>query len=443
MFGTNAYNGGNTNGMGGYLDEIRIENVAHDANWITLCYQTEGNTGAGTAANTIVTNGPPIALVLGTGAPVLTSPTNNAINQQLSGLSLSWTSGGGAAVTSYEIQVATNAGFSSTVYDFAGVTATSQVLPTLSNSATYYWRVDATGPSGVGAWSGEWSFVTAIPIPGAPTPLSPTNGAPNVPVNVSLSWSTVSAASSYQVQIATGAGFGTTVYSQSGLTTTFISASGLANSTTYYWRAGAANAGGNGPWSAAWSFGTIYGTVGIPVLSSPASGASSMPLTVTLSWGTTSSASTFNVQVSTTSTFVPTVFSLNSLIGTSVTIGSLSSNTTYYWRVNGANAGGSGTWSAIWSFGTQTTSVPRGAGNVATTEFAVRGEVLAYSLNAAGLVEITFSDLLGRIALVLNQTQSTGHYAIEFKTCNLAAGRYIIHFKAAGIERRASVLLTR
>ncbi len=415
----------------GTMCEARIDTGARPADWIKLCFENQQ------AADSLTK----VSVLSNAGIPALLSPSNGAGNQPTS-LSLTWGSVSGA--TSYGVQASTDVNFGSTVLQQSGLAVTTQSLTGLTAGTTYYWRANATGSSGTGPWSSAWSFVTAIPAPGAPTPLSPTNGAPNVPVNVSLSWSTVSTASSYQAQVSTDAGFGTTAFSQSSLTSTFTSASGLANSTTYYWRAGAANAGGNGPWSVAWSFGTIYGTVGIPVLSSPASGTSNLPLTVTLSWGATSSASTYNVQVSTTSTFVPTIYSLNSLINTSTTISSLNPNTTYYWRVDGTNTGGSGTWSAIWNFTTTGTEVLH-AGDLHTlkTDFAVKGNTLEYSLESTDPVEIGFSDLLGRIALVVNRTQSAGHYAIELKNCNLAAGHYIVSFKAAGIERQASIVITR
>jgi hypothetical protein len=58
-------------------------------------------------------------------------------------------------------------------------------------------------------------------------------------------------------------------------------------------------------------------------------------------------------------------------------------------------------------------------------------------------VEISFSDLLGRSALVLNWNQSAGRHALQLKNCNLSAGQYIVRFKAAGVEKQAEVMITR
>ncbi len=260
----------------------------------------------------------------------------------------------------------------------------------------------------------------------------------NQPVAIFLSWSTVSTASSYQAQVSTDAVFGTTVFGQSGLTAPFILAGALANSTTYYWRAGASNAGGSGGWSGAWSFATIVATAGTPALSSPASGAQNQAASLTLNWGTASAATSYALQISTASTFATTFLS-QSVSVTSASVTNLALGTTYYWQVAGVNVAGQGLWSTAWSFTTVTTSVSRqGDQGTLKTDFGVRGDALVYSLASAGVVEITFSDLLGRASMVLKRTQSAGRYAIELKNCNCAAGRYIVHFKAAGIEKRAS-----
>jgi hypothetical protein len=265
-----------------------------------------------------------------------------------------------------------------------------------------------------------------------------------VPLNVSLSWSTVPAATSYTVQVSNTTTFGTTVFSQSGLTVTSSSAAGLANSTTYYWRSAAANSGGSGPWSAVWTFGTIFGTPGMPILSVPANGTTVAPQSVSLSWGSAASASTYNFQVSTTLTFAQIASGVNGLIGTATTVTGLTPNTTYYWRVDGANTGGTGMWSGVWSFTTLATGVAAG-GAVASvkTAFSINDNILAYTLGVPGPVEITFSDLLGRVELVVSRMQASGSYALAARDCGLTAGKHIIRFRAPGIDRTASLVIAR
>jgi hypothetical protein len=80
---------------------------------------------------------------------------------------------------------------------------------------------------------------------------------------------------------------------------------------------------------------------------------------------------------------------------------------------------------------------------VLKTEFSVNGEALRYSLQAPGEVKIFFSNLMGRTPLVLNWKQSAGRYTIGLKAYNLPDGYYLVRFKAAGIERKASVVIMR
>jgi hypothetical protein len=82
-------------------------------------------------------------------------------------------------------------------------------------------------------------------------------------------------------------------------------------------------------------------------------------------------------------------------------------------------------------------------GKLVKTGFAASGSTISYSLGTPGAVEVSFNDLLGRTALVLNRAQSSGHYTIDLKRCNLAAGHYIVHFKAPGIDKIASIMIAR
>jgi hypothetical protein len=72
-----------------------------------------------------------------------------------------------------------------------------------------------------------------------------------------LSWSTSALATSYEVQVSLSSTFGSTILDQSGASLTSATLNGLTNSTTYYWRANASNAGGASAWSSMWSFMTV------------------------------------------------------------------------------------------------------------------------------------------------------------------------------------------
>jgi hypothetical protein len=85
---------------------------------------------------------------------------------------------------------------------------------------------------------------------------APANGATGVAVPVTLSWQAASGATSYRAQVSTVSTFATLVLDRSGITTTSTSVSGLAGTTTYYWRVFAVNTTGSSPASAVRSFTT-------------------------------------------------------------------------------------------------------------------------------------------------------------------------------------------
>ncbi len=181
-----------------------------------------------------------------------------------------------------------------------------------------------------------------------------------------------------------------------------------------------------------------------PALVMPANGATGQQTSVTFIWGSASGAIAYMLQLSTNSTFATTVVSqIDS--SASASDSNLALGTVYYWRVAGVNNAGPGAWSSVWSFTTVITGVlPRGDLTTLKTDFAVRGDALVYSLASSGPVEISFSDLLGRrSALVVNRTQSAGRYEIGLNNFNLAPGQYLVGFKSAGFEKKASVMIAR
>jgi hypothetical protein len=419
------------NFMKGRLDELVLANVTRSADWIRLSFQNEQ------ASQRLVIAGP--IQQTGFPAPSLLTPVNGAANQNVS-LSLVWAPV--ADALSYRVQVALSPAFTATVFDQAGLTGSSQSLTGLANATTYYWRANATDTT-TGAWSGVWSFVTVVTAPGAPALLSPKNGTLTAPLNVNFSWSTVGSAASYQVEVSTDAAFGSTVFSQPGLTSASASASGLVNAASYYWRANASDAGGVGPWSGVWTFSTVYGTPEIPTLSLPVNDAVIATPTVALAWTAAASALTYNIELSTDISFGSTVYSQNGLTGTSATIANLGP-ATYYWRVDGGNSGGTGYWSVIWEFTTSFTATLADRGSVASrTGFTAREGALEYTIGAGGPVKITISNLLGRVVFSFNRMQAIGSYSLTLRDYIRSSGLYVVNFNAAGVEKRAVVLLSR
>jgi len=96
----------------------------------------------------------------------------------------------------------------------------------------------------------------------SPVLASPPNGADEQSVSLSLNWSAVNGATSYEVEVSSLSAFGATLFDQSGTTLTSAALSDLANGTTYYWRANASSNGRTSPWTTAANF-TTRGIVSI------------------------------------------------------------------------------------------------------------------------------------------------------------------------------------
>jgi subtilisin family serine protease len=91
-----------------------------------------------------------------------------------------------------------------------------------------------------------------------------------------------------------------------------------------------------------------------PTLVSPANGATNVARRATLTWTASAGAQSYQVQVSTSSTFSNTSYSASGVTTTGVTTGTLAANTTYYWRVRATNAKGTSSYSTVRSYRTGT-----------------------------------------------------------------------------------------
>jgi hypothetical protein len=142
--------------------------------------------------------------------------------------------------------------------------STNPVTPTGSSILTVTSGTAATGTytitvSGTGGGETHTTDITLNVLSGtltAPSLISPADGATEVALSAPLSWNAVTDAATYEVEVATDAGFSSIVFTQAGITTTNTTASGLSANTQYYWRARAANTCVTSAWSLVFSFTT-------------------------------------------------------------------------------------------------------------------------------------------------------------------------------------------
>lgn len=118
--------------------------------------------------------------------------------------------------------------------------------------------VTVQGTSGAIVKSADITLNVSTLVPTAPALSMPANGAMNVPINPTLSWTASVQAASYNVQVATDPAFANVVFSGSvSSATSILVTAGLASSTTYYWRVTSQNTCGTSMQSAVFSFTTV------------------------------------------------------------------------------------------------------------------------------------------------------------------------------------------
>jgi hypothetical protein len=99
-----------------------------------------------------------------------------------------------------------------------------------------------------------------------PTLSSPPNLYTNVATNPQLEWMASSGAETYHVQVSTREDFSSLFYEKNGVMGLSVSLSGLANSTTYYWKVRASNSKETSDWSGVWRFTTKAAPSGTPLV---------------------------------------------------------------------------------------------------------------------------------------------------------------------------------
>jgi subtilase family serine protease len=153
----------------------------------------------------------------------------------LGSLSLSWTASSGA--NTYNVFAGTSSGGEAKTPISTGISGVATTINNLTAGKEYFFTVAAVDAGGTSAVSAQ---ANGSVIPASPTGLAATPGN----ATVSLSWSAVAGAASYDVYEGTAAGGESSVPVKTGLTSPSASIGGLQNGTIYYFDVAAVNAGG-------------------------------------------------------------------------------------------------------------------------------------------------------------------------------------------------------
>jgi fibronectin type 3 domain-containing protein len=268
------------------------------------------------------------------------SPSGQTVN-------LSWQNGGGnVALMRYRVY----RGLDSTNVLLMDSTANTTYQNTGLTAATkYFYRVGAVDSTGFeSARSGV--AIAATGAVSAPSLASPADGVTSQPTTVTLTWVASTGAISYRLQVSPNNSFTILTFDDSTIVGTSAQVKSLLNGSTYYWRVSAKTAAGNSGYSAIWSFATIVAAPSQPTLATPANGATNQPLSLNLSWNTVSGATSYRLQLDKSNTFTFLVVDDSLISSTSRLVSSLTSGTTYYWRVGAKNEGGASPFSTTYSF---------------------------------------------------------------------------------------------
>lgn len=203
-----------------------------------------------------------------------------------------------------------------------------------------------------------YTFKLVTGMPGGPvatTQATPADNTTGIDNGSKLTWNSSSNATSYNLQISKSIQF-TSNTLDTNLTATEYSLKGLEASTKYYWRIASKNNSGVSNWSSAWSFTTKAGAPSIVTLTSPLDQEVLDNTDAKLQWQADASATTYNLQLANSKIF--DAFSIKFDIKDIKTNSYLFDNnkltpeTKYFWRVQGVNTVGAGSWSKTQEFNT-------------------------------------------------------------------------------------------
>jgi len=312
---------------------------------------------------------------MGVPGPTLLSPTNDPTHKTPVALPVQLRWSAPTETTGYQLLVAMKSGVS---FDYLTGNPTSIFTPIIDTGTMpktkvpdlsalkagiyYYWCVrsvdSSSGVDTFSDYSAVWSFTTVGYAPGVPTQLTPKYGATGVVTPIDLTWTSIPMAYSYRVQYSTSANFSdTSPYPTDTTGLTKLTTNSLNAKTTYYWRVQAYNDLGNSSWSPIWSFTTKDPTPAVPVLISPTTSSTGVTSPITFTWGASTGATKYTIQLSTSSAFsgvgtVTTTVTPSSLTSPTVTFdysGSLTSSTIYYWHVSASASSGYSTYTSAYS----------------------------------------------------------------------------------------------
>lgn len=255
--------------------------------------------------------------------PTILFPKDKEIAVKLKD-SIKWTESPSA--TDYHLQVSYSYDFANPVYNARNYKKTEYPLANLVNNVSYYLRVRAFRNSDSSSWSDIISFRTNIATPVIESPL---NNQINIDDIHKFTWSYVSGAEHYKLQISTDGDFTQGVIEFTQLQSNELVVENLNLNSEYYCRALAYNKVEESDWSETFVF---YTALEPPVLVSPNNQAKNVAVNPLLTWNLLGTG-LFRVQVAEDANFNYIAFDSTRIDNKECRTEELRPNTTYFWRV--------------------------------------------------------------------------------------------------------------
>ena len=216
--------------------------------------------------------------------------------------------------------------------------ATTTTITGLDANATYWFKVTATNSYG-------WSPVSAVVL-ATPGGSGPVTGKPAAPTGVTavaassssvkVSWNAVAGATGHVISygVLNGSGFKTVTIGNATSTTI----TGLDASTAYWFKVTATNSYGWGPVSAVVTASTTGGGTVLPTTPTGLTVGSPTTTSLAVNWNAVTGATGYTVEYGVQGTSTGTKVNVT---GTATTVGGLTADTTYWFKVQANNAAGS------------------------------------------------------------------------------------------------------
>ncbi|WP_211208890.1 LamG-like jellyroll fold domain-containing protein [Mariniradius saccharolyticus] len=325
----------------------------------TYYWRIRARNANGTGSYSVVSSFKTVSLAVMAEEVVPIRPTNGVVINPVN-IRLEWQPVSGAE--SYRVQVSTNSSFSNSAVFKDGVVNSFLDIPNLNSNTLYYWRVIAVNRAGMGEYPITPQTFKTGPFTEAPAQISlnsPAHDANIFSTSITFSWTASPIAKGYTFQLSTREDFSTFVQNVSGLTSSSRTVSNLQANTQYFWRVWASNEAGNSPISEIRKVrsATYSGTPSATTLVSPAINAVVGASNIQFTWQNQPNTQYYRIEISESTSFSTTVYRKNSIPGTSWIVPSLTVNKTYYWRVRTSNPAGTGSYSSVWKFSTNSGTV--------------------------------------------------------------------------------------